>query len=538
MSRVRLALRFAIGGTRSMQTRHFRNPLDSIVAMAAFSAIFLSASGAEAVVTISSAATANMSCASGVCTPTAKTAVLNVSDLQNFLASGNVTVTTTGTGVEASDIHVSAALTWSNFNTLSLAAHRSISINAHVLVAGLSGLTLDSGRKDALSFRRKGHISFKNTRSSLNIDGTDYTLVGDIKTLASNIAHKASGKFALANNYDASADGWYATSPISTVFKGTFEGLGNAISNLSVDGGTKVKVGYYEGFFAEISSRGKIRDLGLLNVNMSVPGNNFDGASLVGLSFGSVKSCYSTGVVAVQAGQAAGAGGLVGNSYGAITNSYSTASVEANLDIAGGLVAVGSGAITGSYATGPVSASVAGGLVGGEAGGSITTSYATGPVSVTSATFMTGGGLVGGLEDLEQASAAISNSYATGSVNGPAGSDVGGLLGINDSANSTVNSSYSTGAVTGGAQSNVGGLIGVDDAQLNTDTYWDTDTSGITNLSQGAGNVANDPGITGLTTAQFQSGLPAGFDPAVWAENASINGGLPYLRANKPPGHR
>ena len=68
-----------------------------------------------------------------------------------------------------------------------------------------------------------------------------------------------------------------------------------------------------------------------------------------------------------------------------------------------------------------------------------------------------------------------------------------------------------------------------------SDLYWDTSTSGITNLSQGAGNIANDPGITGETTTQLQAGLPTGFDPTIWAENTNINGGLPYLIANPPP---
>jgi hypothetical protein len=81
----------------------------------------------------------------------------------------------------------------------------------------------------------------------------------------------------------------------------------------------------------------------------------------------------------------------------------------------------------------------------------------------------------------------------------------------------------------------VGGFLGDDDSGggLSRD-YWDTTTSGITNLSQGAGNIANDPGITGETTTQLQSGLPTGFDPAIWAENPNINGGLPYLIANPP----
>jgi hypothetical protein len=129
--------------------------------------------------------------------------------------------------------------------------------------------------------------------------------------------------------------------------------------------------------------------------------------------------------------------------------------------------------------------------------------------------------------------AAIENSYATGSVGGNISSTaIGGLVGNNVG---TIGESYSTGTVrdTG---TYVGGLIGVDGMPAGniTDSYWDTDTSGIKSLSQGAGIPANDPGVTGLTTAQFQSGLPAGFDPNIWAENPNINGGLPYLLANPP----
>ena len=53
---------------------------------------------ANATVTISSAATQNMTCSGGVCAPTAADANLNVADLQNLLASGSVEVTTSGCG--------------------------------------------------------------------------------------------------------------------------------------------------------------------------------------------------------------------------------------------------------------------------------------------------------------------------------------------------------------------------------------------------------------------------------------------------------
>jgi len=103
-----------------------------------------------------------------------------------------------------------------------------------------------------------------------------------------------------------------------------------------------------------------------------------------------------------------------------------------------------------------------------------------------------------------------------------------------------ISTSYSIGKVTGGAGSDVGGLIGDDVAPAGSpdDTDWDTDTSGITNPSQGAGNIANDRGITGLTTAQFQSGLPAGFEPSIWGEKSNIDDGFPYLLANLPPRHQ
>jgi hypothetical protein len=87
----------------------------------------------------------------------------------------------------------------------------------------------------------------------------------------------------------------------------------------------------------------------------------------------------------------------------------------------------------------------------------------------------------------------------------------------------------------GGAGSYIGGFIGYINAETFVDAYWDTDTSGVADPSRGAGNVSNEPGITGLSDAQLKSGLPSGFDPSIWAQSPSINGGFPYLIANPPP---
>jgi hypothetical protein len=128
---------------------------------------------------------------------------------------------------------------------------------------------------------------------------------------------------------------------------------------------------------------------------------------------------------------------------------------------------------------------------------------------------------------------AVSDSYATGGVSAQTS---GGLVGenVNQGTFPAIARSYAAGAVTGTAGT-TGGLIGYDEfASGIKHANWDTTISGITNLSQGAGNISNDPGIKGLTTAQFQSGLPKGFGAKIWAENPDINGGLPYLIANPP----
>jgi len=136
----------------------------------------------------------------------------------------------------------------------------------------------------------------------------------------------------------------------------------------------------------------------------------------------------------------------------------------------------------------------AGGLVGSNTG-YLQTSYATGAVSGNNNT----GGLVGSNHGN------ISNTYSTGSVAGNAGM-AGGVAGFNAG---TISASYSTGAVTG-EQGYTGGFVGDDPLEQVTFGYWDTDTSGISDPEQGAGFPTDDPGITGLTTAQLQSKLPYG----------------------------
>ncbi|HEY5237120.1 MAG TPA: hypothetical protein VIJ62_01965 [Rhizomicrobium sp.] len=480
-------------------------------------------SPAEAALIISSAPTANVTCAKAVCTATASNAVLNANHLQSLLAKENVKV---ATDHNASDIRISTALNWVSAKTLTLDARRSIIVNKPVSVSGAGGLALitnDGSTGGELSFGAKGNVTFWSLSDSLTINGASYTLVNSLATLASNVIANPRGNYALATDYNAGVDGTYGSSPIpiSIAFQGVLDGLGNAISNFSMYVTAKKQA---VGLFGELT--GTVENLRLINVNISAGPDSSAGA-FVAINYGTISGVYVSGIIEAHGGGPHGLGGVVSQTEGTVANSYSAATVKGCCQI-GGLAYQNDGTISNSYATGAISGhGMAGGLVAVN-GGTIESSYAGGTVN---------GATVGGLVAMNGGT--ISNSYASGSVSLDNRAELspylGGLVGTTVGHSSIVDS-YSKGAVIGGAGSIVGGLIGEDDSTSGnfSDSYWDTTTSGITNSRQGAGNIANDPGITGLTTVQLQSGLPAGFDPSIWDENPSINGGLPYLRGNPP----
>jgi hypothetical protein len=310
--------------------------------------------------------------------------------------------------------------------------------------------------------------------------------------------------------YNAGQDGTYRKSPISTTFEGTFNGLGNTISNQTIDGNEEKN-----GLFADIDTAGTVDSLAMVDVNIRAKMKRRQvgscAGSIAGTNYGTVYNNYANGAIRGIAGNFMELGGLAGCNQGGILNSAASTTLSAS-----------------SPRRKPGTA-VIGGLVGQSGGtGTIQQSYATGAVSSTAAY---SGGLVG------INGGAIDNCYAEGNLTVSGSSSyVGGLVGF-AGPNSSTNDSYSTGSPNAqGSNEYVGGFLGFDDngsAGL-SDDYWDTTTSGISNLSQGVGNVANDPGVTGETTAQLQSGLPAGFDPTIWAEDSNINNGLPYLIANPP----
>jgi hypothetical protein len=553
--------------------------------VAAAMASLLAATSAQASVEISANPTKNMNCAAGVCAPTAKNAVLNATDLANMLATSDVKVVT---GSGAVTVTVSSSFSWTSTHRVTLDASLNVSFKAPVEVAGQGSVTIiynDGGTGGDLFFSPGGKLDFWDTGSSLVINGKSYTLVKDIASLASGISGNPSGAFALANSYDAKRDGAFKNSVVAAQFSGVFEGLGHDVSKLRMTTGTSNVLG---GFFADIKTGGVVRDIGIVHSMLEVVYPQTGGALLAGqISGGQVIHAYASGTVFAQGkntGCGAGlvaliwnggtvaashadvtvavhrrelAGGLVcENQFGTITDSYATGAVGY---WGGGLVGQNEGLIENSHATGAVFSG--GGLVGTNYFGEIYRCYAIGTVNQNGGglvganygtvfqSFATGavngtwiskrrpgiaGGLIGTSETGE-----IVDSYAIGAVSG--GSEVteknGGLIGFNEryAGGTSMTTSYAIGQVTGPGFD--GGVIGNDaDPNLGKqDLFWDLDTSGISNPSQGAGQPANDPGLTGLTDAQLKSALPSGFDPAIWGQSASINSGYPYLLANPPP---
>ncbi|WP_025859899.1 GLUG motif-containing protein [Acetobacter papayae] len=309
-------------------------------------------------------------------------------------------------------------------------------------------------------------LTAANTASSspLTINGHGYTLITSPSDLQNAVG--TSGYYALAKPLDMSSISNF-TPLAQSGFSGTFNGLGNTISNLTINDSVDLRVG----LFSFLATSGTISHVGLIGGTVT---DNFSDpygsvGELVGFNGGgTISYAYATGNVS-GSNPAAYIGGLVGLNYATITNSYATGNVSSS--------GVNISAPDYTYA---------GGLVGYNGGdGTITNAYATGNVANTNSGLLYA---VGGLAGNNGNSATISNTYSTGKVSSTSGiHPIGGLVGTNSS--SIENS------------------------------YWDTTTSG-----QSSGGSDS---VTGLTTTQLAAELPSRFDTTIWGN--LNNQTTPYL---------
>jgi filamentous hemagglutinin family protein len=433
---------------------------------------------------------------------------------------------TSGSG----DITVASALSWNTAATLTLDSYHSINIDAPISITGGGGLVLttnDGGTSGDYFFNNGANVAFTeivggNTQGNLTINGTPFVLVNNLTQLSNAVTNNIVANIAFANSYDASADGTYSNAPVSGTFAGTFEGLGNSISNLTISApGTD-----YIGLFSIVAGNGRLGDVSLVNVNIS-------GAEDMGGFIGSTEpnaSVRNVSVTGTLTSSGDYVGGLIGRveSSGTISDSHTNVALTGQ-NLVGGLVgAMDEGSITNSSATGSVYATSgdAGGLVGAMQGSSqIVGSFSTGSVTA-------GVGSAGGLAG-EMDGGSILDSYSLAAVDGGT-ADAGGLIGDASIGTSSITDSFAAGYVN--AASETGGLAGevVGGTLSVTNSYWDKLTTGQT-------TSANSPDANGLTTSALQASLQTGLD----LPRAASGGGAfaivpgvtyPYLTWQVPSG--
>jgi filamentous hemagglutinin family protein len=440
------------------------------------------------------------------------TAVLNVTDLTNSLANGNVIVTTVSSGNGTGTINVAVPVTWVANTTLSLTANSTISINAAISNIN-GGLTLTTpstittsaaGTINIGTFTLSAGTWTQNaaTLAALpSFQATNFVLAGGTGTFLRTIGtgtgtsaspyqiadiyglqgvgsgSSASSSFVLANNIDAAGtnggntntanwNGGAGFLPIgfSNFFQGNFNGQGFTISGLTISRSGSSSVGLFGN-----AINGTIQNVNLTSFN--VTGGTYVGG-LIGFNDGDTISNVTVSGTVTSSGSNAGL--LAGYNSGTISNSSSSGTLTGTGSTGGGLVGwnyVGS-TVIGSSSSATVNFSNSGGLVGVNYG-TISNSSSSGSVAGSS-------GGVGGLVATNQvitlsgqspSAALIINSSSSATVTVAASNvDAGGLVGFNDQ-NARISGSSATGNVNGAANPastsvSSGGLVGTNNGVI------------------------------------------------------------------------
>jgi|GEM_PF-1719717 len=241
---------------------------------------------------------------------------------------------------------------------------------------------------------------------------TDLRAVGN--GIYKNANWSLSAHYRLMNNITLTGGNWTAIGTDASRFTGSFDGNFKTVSNLTI--ATDL---VNQGMFGAIDVGGIVRNIGLINVNIS--GGNATGG-IVGRSYGTVENSFVTGTVshanvsAVPVSNESGGqtGGIVGfgNSGSTVKSSYFSGSVTGRQRV-GGIVGSNAGIIQNCYALGSVTGHRrVGGIVG----------YHGNATGTTAANIN---------------SRMVENSYAANTVRGtgdPSATSVGGITGVNQNA--------------------------------------------------------------------------------------------------------
>ncbi|PMS16214.1 filamentous hemagglutinin [Trinickia dabaoshanensis] len=383
--------------------------------------------------------------------------------LSNSLNAGtSVDVDTTSGSIE-----VGANLSWKGNASLMLGAYGSITVDRGKTIGnqGAGNLTL---RADATGIDNHGGVTNNGTLDWSNSTGivnalydmngtyapgtqlanavwmpspvsaptqiTGYELVNSISDLQ-NVSQDLNGKYALGENLDGAGADVTSMGNATTPFAGEFNGMGHSIDDITIMPVYSTDASLQSfGLFGAIGIAGVVHNLNLTNSRSSLSGDANHPPPFAGLLAG-VNQGHIANVFAsgsLTSDALRFLGGLVGLNEGLIERSATDVTVESDFGLAAGLVAENTGTISQTYSTGPV----------------------TGSHSIASglAFFNTG---------------TISQSFVTGQV--PADIFI---------------------------DPNPGAITGDTTAIVAPDSYWNVQTTGLTN---GGGAPASN----GLTTAQM-----------------------------------
>ena len=392
--------------------------------------------------------------------------------LSNSLYAGtSVNVTAT-----QGDIDVGANVGWNGDASLTLGAYRSIAIDAGKWISnqGAGNLTL---RADATGIDNHGSVtnngkliwtaSTGTVNALYDMNGTytpgmefgngyppppitdltqitGYALVNSIADLQ-NVSQNLAGRYALGKDLDGAGASVTSIGSAKTPFAGEFNGMDHSINDIAIVPvySTDPSVQSF-GLFGYIGVRAAVRNLNLTNGQSSVDSSVVNGMAglLAGTNSGLISHVFASGTLSPSSGM--GAGGLVGLNYGHIEQSAADVSADTVSGTAAGLVATNYGRITQSYATGTIDGHGPNSLVAGLVGGNFGNGY-------------------------------INESFASGPVH------------LDSSSGSAA------GAIVGG---NIAGVA--------PNSYWNAQTTGLTN-AVGGGDVGVPPASHGLTTAQMSN---------------------------------
>lgn len=467
------------------------------------------------------------------------------------LQSNNLIIeTTNGNSGSLGNLYINDNFNWSA-NTLTLKAQNDIIVKADLDASGTGGLVLEYGlanvavgnssQFDVNSGRIRLMDSTNSFATKLGSDGStvNYTIVNGLGQAASPAAGDLrgmgldlDGHYVLGGKVDGRgvAD-FVAIGNSSTPFTGTFNGLGNSITHMTMSGSnehglfgklnnaTISNINFDQvtvsgsgalGVLAGIADNSKIRNVKASNVTVNAGSVTDYQGGLVGQADNSVfanidvtgtsqlanASNYAAGVVAeasnsqftnvhsaaVVSNGKLMAGGLVALSD---TSTYSNVSSKGSVtgeQVVGGIIgkaANANDAISVAWSSAQVNGATSGGLVG-ELHGDIEDSYATGNI--------VGSSFAGGLVALSKATASVAQVYASGSVNGDG--VLGGLVADNAG---TISQAYAAGSVDNlaGSASQIGGLVGTSSGTV-TDSFWHLTNTGQSTSAAGTGLTSSD----------------------------------------------